>query len=279
MKRSLLLSSVLVAAASLAAPVASIAAPSPPASVAAMPAGERAESTEVFTVAPRGTGATVRLYDPAPGVTPAELRARLRATGATVVEAGERVSDAIARVQPKTGPGSTERSSALAACLSYGTARQWCDRAWAANGFEDPQVYFLDHTSSSWPVSTSVSSWNQAQGIDSFYRWYTQGCPAGGVHCVHVYSGAYGSTGWTGEASWGTDSTGDYDNTANVTVKLNDSYPGTASERRNTTCHELGHALGLNHNTSTTSCLYSSRTSVLTPNADDYSLLPRIYGT
>jgi predicted Zn-dependent protease len=62
-----------------------------------------------------------------------------------------------------------------------------------------------------------------------------------------------------------------------MVTRLNDSYPGTAAERRNTVCHEAGHALGLGHSTWTASCMYGTRMSTQLPSRDDFAMLPRIY--
>jgi predicted Zn-dependent protease len=50
-------------------------------------------------------------------------------------------------------------------------------------------------------------------------------------------------------------------------------YDSTLS--RGTVCHELGHALGLHHNGSQTSCLYSVRTSsrATVPHSSDLNTL------
>jgi predicted Zn-dependent protease len=58
-------------------------------------------------------------------------------------------------------------------------------------------------------------------------------------------------------------------------VHLNDKYSSSA-DNRGTTCHELGHALGLGHNSSTGSCLYASAVSGTDPqypNSNDYNTL------
>lgn len=226
------------------------------------PSAAAAETDTVYVTRTDASGRlTVTIYDPAEGVSPDQLRARLRAAGAgTVLARGARPPAA----QPRT-------PAVAAACLSYGSARQWCGHLWNYNGFNDPQVYFLDHTSAAWPVTSAVVNWNLAIGIDSWYRWYTLGCPGGGRHCVNVYNGRYGLTGWLGLTTWSPGTQGP------VTVKLNDSYPLSANEHRTIACHETGHALALDHNTSTSSCLYSGRYISLVPNSSDYALLPRMY--
>ncbi len=227
---------------------------------AAPAADDHADTVYVTGKAKDGT-VSVTIYDPAEGVSPDQLRDMLRRSGVTGVLAK-------GQEPPTAQPG--QKVNQPLACLSYGTAREWCDHRWSYGAYRDPQVYFLDHTSSAWPVTAAVNDWYQAVGIDAYYRWHTAGCP-GGTHCVHVYNGAYGATGWYGLTSWSPGTQGP------VTVKLNDSYSLTANQHRTIACHELGHALSLNHNTSTSSCLYSGTYISLRPNGDDYNLLPRIY--
>jgi hypothetical protein len=233
------------------------------------------DADAVYEVVKTAKGFDVAIYDAAPGVSNDELRATLAAQGHKPLAKGDQPAAAIAR--QSTGLLASV-AAVSSACQYYGSAAEWCGHRWAANGFEDPAVYFLDHTSSAWPVSAATVTWNKAQGIDSYYRWYTNGCPGGGRHCVNLYNANYGATGWTGTTHWGVDSTGNYDNTTNVTVKFNDYYGGTAAQHRNTTCHEMGHALGLAHNYSTASCLYYARTSQQYPSSDDFGILPLIYG-
>ncbi|OKI41690.1 matrixin family metalloprotease [Micromonospora sp. CB01531] len=210
---------------------------------------------------PDGT-ITETAYTPAPGVTPDDLAARLTARGA-----------------PNVAVADESDMGALVAACSSGTARTWpssatCFVRWAYNGYLRPQVYFIDHSGSEWPVGRSVTKWNETSGIDSVYRTPSSGCPGGGIHCVHVYSGNYGS-GWTGQTSRTLNAAGTY--YAGATVQLNTYYSGTEYERWNTACHELGHVLGLGHNTSTGSCVYAYRSSQRYPNTDDFNLLERYY--
>jgi hypothetical protein len=199
------------------------------------------------------------IYDPAPGVTPANLAASLRATGIA--------AKAVAPTQPGT---------AKAAC-SYGSARTWgCPMArWPVNSNGGRAVYFLDHTSRAWPVQTAASYWDRTRGLSVNYRWYSRGCPPASVGgCVKVRSANYGATGWTGQTSRSVTSSNVI---AYAATKLNDYYRGSPAEHRNTACHEMGHVLGLDHNHSSSSCLYAARTSVQVPNSNDFSLLEIYY--
>ncbi|MBV7700149.1 matrixin family metalloprotease [Streptomyces sp. TRM70350] len=233
-----------------------------PSSKAAPAAGQADATGDVYAVKQHADGTTsVAVYRPAPGVTAGTLAKKLKATGVQGVQA------------PAPGDVTT-----LALPCSYGSARtlECSPVRWAHNGYADPQVYFLDHTSSAWPMTAVVPKWHESVGIDSYYRWYTAGCPGGGRHCVHAYSSNYGNTGWTGVTYYRYNASR-YFIDGSVSMQLNDYYGGTAAQRRNTACHEAGHVLGLGHGTSTSSCMYSSRTSTTVPNADDFALLPRIY--
>ncbi|WP_187284642.1 matrixin family metalloprotease [Streptomyces sp. uw30] len=213
----------------------------------------------VYVIQPRSDGTTyTAIYEPAPGVTADELRSSLRRQGVRgVQDANSSLDVGITGCAPVVG-----------------TASAWCGHKWDYGPFNDPQVYFLDHSGDSWPVTDARVDWYQAPGIDAYYRWHTAGCPGGGRHCVHVYSGSYG-TDWYGvtEAS----SSGGYFVDGSVTVKLNDQVtPNTYAARRSVACHEMGHALGLDHNGSTNSCL-SVPEFPQHPSSDDFAVLNQLY--
>lgn len=203
---------------------------------------------------------TERVYTPAPGVSPDELAKRLTASGTKGVSVGD-------------------VSVSVAAC-SYGTARTWptsatCFARWSYNGYGRPQMYFRDRSNDLWPVGRAVTKWNETSGIDSYYRDFSTGCPNSTVHCVIVYNAYYGATGWVGQTVRTLNAAQTY--YASAYIALNETYGGTQAQRWNTACHEIGHVLGLDHNVSTSSCLYYSRTSQLYPNGDDFTLLERYY--
>jgi hypothetical protein len=203
---------------------------------------------------------TETIYTPAPGVSAAELALTLQASGVAAT-----VNDDL---------------SATAAACAHGTARTWpsgatCFVRWSYNGAVRPIIDFVDQSGASWPVGRAVTNWNQTSGIDSIYRTSSAGCDGAPAHCVHIYSYNYGAVGWTGSTSRTLNAAGTYYTQA--VAELNDYYGGTTAEKWNTACHEMGHILGLHHNTSTSSCLYYARTSHETPNADDYNLLESYY--
>ncbi|MFF1818073.1 hypothetical protein ACFVWG_12310 [Kribbella sp. NPDC058245] len=215
------------------------------------------DNGDVYTVERLANGELrVGLHEPAGS--PEALRRSLRAQGKNVLAAGE------------TPPGG---GMGLLACVTYGTAAQWCNHAWSYGPFNDPQVYFLDYTPAGFPVTDAVADWYQSPGIDAYYRWNTQGCPGGGRHCVDVrtYNAGpdeFGVTYWNANAPEGP-----------VSVYLASHMAGT-NQARKSTCHELGHALGLDHNSSTNSCMKQGRIAAgwsLHPSSQDFEVLNRVY--
>ena len=229
---------------------------------AAAPAATKASHAheDVITEVRNADGSvTQTVVTPAPGVDAKALAATLTKQSGTTYRVA------------------AEESLAQVAACSYGSARTWpssttCFVRWSKQGHTRPQVHFKDSSSSAWPVGRAVNRWNQVSGIDSV--WRTTACPKG-VHCVPVRSGAYGKTGWTGKTTRTLNAAGTYATSASV--QLNSSYSGTEAQRWNTVCHETGHVLGLGHNTSTGSCLYSSRTSQRYPTMQDEILIERYY--
>lgn len=126
---------------------------------------------------------------------------------------------------------------------------------WSHGGLARPTVVFVDHTGIDWPVGTVAGRWNQAKGVDS--QWQVS-CPSGGSHCVTVSqytdssspdpvcAGAFGCTfryaGSTGHL-------------VSSFVIVNDSTVSGAAQHRKVTCHLLGQALGLERQSTSSSCL------------------------
>lgn len=175
----------------------------------------------------------------------------------------------------------TDAAAAVAGCAPrVGTASALCGAKWTYGPFNDPQVYYLDHSGDSWPVTDARVDWYQAPGIDAYYRYYTAGCPGNGRHCVNVYSGAYGQTNYYAITTYRT--SGGYFVDGSVVIKLNDSTtPRGYTQHRSVACHEMGHALGLDHNTGTTSCiktyLYQAPAWPQHPTSNDFSVLKALY--
>lgn len=144
-----------------------------------------------------------------------------------------------------------------------------------------PHVKFLDYTGDPWPVGTSHLDWDQAYNID--VDWETADSSSTcGSDCVRVRTRAaaddpYFGPNCTGFAGYWTNYAPNQANhwgTGNE-VRFNRSCNDRpARDRRSLTCQELGHALGLDHATVTSSCMFqdASRAST-TPRQHDYDML------
>lgn len=226
---------------------------------------------EVKSVKPGPNGLIdVTVYDPYPGVTADQLAANLKAKGVQGVQINTGGAAVPSTASPAYAPGD----------CGYGTARsEECPPIhWANNGFGHPQVNFVDYSGSNWPVDSAVYTWNQAEGIDSTYVY--QNCPGQpGTHCVPVFSGNYGATGWAGLTNYQYDPNTRNFNDGGVNVYLNDFYSYNADGFRQDSCHELGHALGLAHNVQDYSCMWFQiqNNAHLVPDSDDFNMLASIY--
>jgi len=245
-----------------------------------------------MTVRPDGIR-TVTYYTPMRGESGATLYRLLKSRGVQGLQAPAAAS--------ATSSGSASPALAAAGITScrYGTAQLYLCATdsnvahqvhWTNGCCTDPQIWFVDHTSSAWPVSASTTVWNQTPGIDSHYVYGS--CPNySGQHCIDITNANYGCTGWEGLTSVSYNTT-TY-NIVSASTKFNDyqglctvngvtyDYFKDSNGYRKATCHELGHALGMGHNSSsTTSCLYEPNVNdsrLLQPNNDDFTLLSQLY--
>jgi hypothetical protein len=150
---------------------------------------------------------------------------------------------------------------------------------WAHDGHSHPQIYFVDHTGAGWPVDASTYKWNETQGVDSWYRWAN--CPnLAGIHCVHVNE-IWGDTSTYGTTYFGAIGTGGHFINGNVRIELNSNAATNPTQRRKSACHELGHALGLDHRFETSSCMMQgdavARGISMYPDGHDFGFLHDIY--
>jgi len=148
---------------------------------------------------------------------------------------------------------------------------------WAHDGLAHSQIYFVDHTGAFWPVTSSTYTWNQARGVDSYY---VTRCPNSNLHCTDVYEFNDASQDYYGATFLPlTDSNGHF--RWNAAVYLNDATVRNSTQARKTTCHELGHVLGLDHRYTTSSCMMQGDAVAQHisryPDAHDYDALHSLY--
>ncbi|MEV4416797.1 hypothetical protein [Catellatospora sp. NPDC049609] len=194
----------------------------------------------------------VTIYTPAPGVSVEQLAANLGIT-------------APARVIRPMDPFQCYYGTAYALDSGRCPPIKWSGTR--------PVVYFRDYSNANWPFSAAIPSWNTSPDIDVWHR--TSACPSGS-HCVTVYNGNYGATGLEGETTYSYYTTSRTFVDGTVVIKVNDYYHSTYSQRRQTACHEVGHAIGVGHNVSTASCIYAVGGTAQNPSGDDINLLTHV---
>jgi hypothetical protein len=225
------------------------------------------DTGEVYAVVQNPDGTTsVDIYTPALGVTSAELYRQLQHSG----KAG--------LVDPSAAAG---RSSLQTDCSIEGAyaLNRLCGLAryhWARLGSDPrPVVWFQDFTGSAWPVSSSVITWNASAVIDSRYQSPGHNCPG---NCVVLSNANYGPVNWVGRTSWRVQGTLI---TSGTYIQFNDycgpGYTCGAAWHRQAVCHEMGHALGLDHNVNASSCLYYQMSGATIPASGDWKMLESIY--
>lgn len=227
--------------------------------VPAAPAGaketpDRYDDVVAVSVLPNGD-TEVTMYSPAPGVTSRQLHNSLQRAGVTGL------------LSPDAPPAGTFDEFQCYYGTAYALDNGKCPAInWRKNGRVRPQVHFNDHTSAAWPVNASAKKWNESVVIDVTYG--TGWCAGYGAHCVHAYNANYGDNKLAGWVSRQIDSQRAF---VDATVYFNDYYP---NGHRRTTCHELGHAIGVGHNASRSSCMWTGPgDDAQYPNSDDYGLL------
>ncbi len=210
-------------------------------------------------------------YDPADGVTLENLRDSLRSEGieARIVTRTEALKAAAGRDSKK------KDSPRQRMCPTYGRATVVLEGA-CHYGWPGGLVPVHDNSTKAWPVGPAMTNWARSHRL--IYRKAEHNCE----RCIKVYSRNYGPTSWAGRTiTWGLDG-----RIYKAKVQFNDyfgNYFGPRGPRpianyhHSIACHELGHAVGLGHNSDETSCMTTGGTWPIRGSAEDYGMLRRIY--
>jgi hypothetical protein len=225
------------------------------------PAGSDGD-TVVYTLESKHGKQIVTVHDLADTAGADRLRTRLRGTATEVIDAAT-----AARRHDRGG-----RPPSTTGCRRYGAANSWCGHVWSYQGLKDPRVYVRDRTPAGYPVRTAVVDWNRFPGVDARYRTYWSSLPSG-RHLVVVRTYTPTSRKEFGSTRWVAGTQGP------VTVSISTRIRGTTQARK-TACHEIGHALGLDHNDSTRSCMHPGtwhRGLAYRPSSQDGRVLTMVY--
>ncbi len=123
-----------------------------------------------------------------------------------------------------------------------------------------------------WPVKAAAERWGEGNPVE--FRYTTRPCPKG-AQCVVVRQSELPAPA-VGSAATGRVGS----DIVSATVVLDTTFgrTNTATRRRNVVCHELGHALGLQHRTGPGSCMTSYVTDERYPSSADVRNLVTMYG-
>jgi predicted Zn-dependent protease len=142
-------------------------------------------------------------------------------------------------------------------------------------------VTVLMSVTSGWvkPVMGAAADWtasdvlNMTTAVGNTSRSARINCSYTGNYTVHICNANYGNTGWAGLTQAVVNSR---HHIVKIRIRVNDATT-PAAYRRLVSCHELGHSIGLGHNTRTSSCMRPGTGSRPHPDAIDFAELDRIY--
>jgi hypothetical protein len=121
-----------------------------------------------------------------------------------------------------------------------------------------------------WPVKAAAARWSKG-GVD--VRYTSTGCPKD-VQCVVIRQSELNdpTVGLTA-----TSVAGSVIKASSITLDTTFGRKNSAPRRQNVVCHEMGHALGLKHRDTTSSCMNPYVTSERYPDATDLKTLTSNY--
>lgn len=128
------------------------------------------------------------------------------------------------------------------------------------------------------PVASTVPAWANRPAYIRPYYMNANTCNNSVVHCVPVRSGNYGSAYYGGFTEYFM-TTAKHFQHGSVKVFFNTHFSYTTNERREITCHELGHAMGpiADGTAHSNTCMKPGAPYDFGPNGHDYNLLEGAY--
>ena len=123
-----------------------------------------------------------------------------------------------------------------------------------------------------WPVKTAAARWSKGNPVE--IRYTTKGCPSA-VQCVTVRQPelADPTVGVAVTTAAGADI-----RSSHITLDTTFGRKNSSARRQNVVCHEMGHSLGLEHRTQTSSCMNPYVTDERHPDKTDIKNLKTMYG-
>jgi hypothetical protein len=144
---------------------------------------------------------------------------------------------------------------------------------WGCYKWLTPSLTYTNQAQS--PYSTYYTQETRTDG-DSWHNYTVINFTAAGNGNLKEQSGHYGQNGWLGLTQIQVQSC----RIVSATSKLNRTYLDngySTDARKRVACHEVGHATGLNHNPSSSSCLKTGGSAPSRPNSHDTVQLDAMY--
>ena len=140
-------------------------------------------------------------------------------------------------------------------------------------------VRYIDSVNGSWDdvLRNAADDWSESDVLDAVIdngsdsKDVRRTCPMA-QNAVRVCNFRYGATGWAGLSQFQLQGK----HIRRASIKLNETYLGNKNLK--TTCHELGHGLGLAHRAEPSSCMMQGSGVRAHPDRHDYRMLEKIYG-
>jgi matrixin len=134
-----------------------------------------------------------------------------------------------------------------------------------------PVIWFVDRTDTTWPVSAAATEWDRSNQLTAGRQ---AECPDSRDYCPNVHQ--VNSPDYYGSTTYKLNSAGTHISRDQFFINLSNRTP-VGSSRRAVACHELGHALGLDHRQPSNSCMRGGGEFHSLPDSHDFNMLQAMY--